>query len=310
MTTDEIIFGMDLVDIGICLGLGVSIVLFMLAIFSQAGTVELSPQREAAIATGHTDRKTVFEKPVISQFLWVLLSVSHSLAMPKLKSWVRKNLIAAGSPNYYTPEEYIALCFLYGVLLGFCLTFMLWIIPNQGVSLVVLLSGFLLGTLMHLYQLQVKASERLRIISRRIPYALDLISLAMGAGATFTEAVKTIVQEDNSDPFNVELRAMLAEIELGTTRRRALQNMSERVPLESVRSIVASVVQAEELGTPLSKVLHDQADLMRLQRSVRAENAAAKASIRILLPCLLLVMAVMITVFGPAIMRALKGGLL
>jgi tight adherence protein C len=96
---------------------------------------------------------------------------------------------------------------------------------------------------------------------------------------------------------------------LGTTRRRALENLARRVPMDAMRSIVASVIQAEELGTPLGTVLHDQATLLRLQRSVRAENRAAIASVRILIPCLLLVVAVMLAVFGPAIIRAVRKGL-
>jgi tight adherence protein C len=88
-----------------------------------------------------------------------------------------------------------------------------------------------------------------------------------------------------------------------------MQNLAQRVPLEGMRGIVASVVQAEELGTPLNDVLHDQATLLRLQRSVHAENAAAVASVRILIPCMLIVVAVILTVFGPAMVRAFHNGL-
>ena len=102
---------------------------------------------------------------------------------------------------------------------------------------------------------------------------------------------------------------MLAEMELGTTRRRALENMAKRVPLDQLRSIISSVVQAEELGTPLADVLHSQANLLRLHRSVRAENAAAVASVRILVPSLLILMAVILAEFAPAILRAISGGL-
>ena len=102
---------------------------------------------------------------------------------------------------------------------------------------------------------------------------------------------------------------MLAEIELGTTRRKAMQNLAERVPLEMLRSIVASVIQAEELGTPLSDVLRSQATLLRMQRSVRAENAAAVASVRILVPSLLILMSVILAVFSPMILRVVRKGL-
>jgi tight adherence protein C len=119
------------------------------------------------------------------------------------------------------------------------------------------------------------------------------------------------VHEDSEDPFNVELKTALAEIELGTTRRRALENLAARVPLDSVRSIIASVVQAEELGTPLHDVLHNEATLMRLHRSVKAENTAAVASIRIMIPGLLILLSVILTVFAPFIVKAItRGGLL
>ena len=93
-----------------------------------------------------------------------------------------------------------------------------------------------------------------------------------------------------------------------STRRKALQNLSDRIPLDVLRSIIASVVQSEDLGTPLGEVLHEQATLLRQQRSVRAENLAAVASVRILLPCLLLVMAVIIMVVAPLALQAIRGG--
>jgi tight adherence protein C len=209
--------------------------------------------------------------------------------------------VAAGSPNYYTPEEYLAVSLLVGILLGAGLSLLKLAVAGEP-SVGGFLIGVLVGAALTIYYMHDKAARRVRQISRRVPYALDLIALAMGAGATFTEAVKTVVREKGEDPFNVELRALLAEIELGTTRRKALLNLADRIPLDSLRSIVASVVQSEELGTPLGEILHDQATLLRQQRSVRAENAAAVAGVRILLPCLLLVIAVILAVFGPFIL--------
>jgi tight adherence protein C len=142
---------------------------------------------------------------------------------------------------------------------------------------------------------------------------MDLLSLAMGAGATFVEALRTIIRDESEleeiDPLSQEWIAVLAEIELGTTRRQALRNFAERTPLESVHSLVASVIQAEELGTPLIAVLRDQAKLLRERRSLRAEEKAAAAGVRILVPCLLLVMACIMTVFGPFAIRIAREGM-
>jgi tight adherence protein C len=285
-----------------------AVALGVVAIFSQPGQVKLSPQREAAIATGHLDRRTVFENPVFRPFLWILLSVAHHLRMPRVKAFLRRQLVSAGSPNFYTPEEYLALSILAGLGLAAMLEIVHLLVVGRF-SFLVVVFGLAIGTGLSVYQIADRAAKRLQNITRNLPYAMDLISLAMGAGATFTEAVETIVREGEDEPLNVELRALLAEIDLGTTRRQSLQDLAARVPIDSMQSLVASVLQAEELGTPLGTVLHDQATLLRLRRSVRAENKAAVASIRILVPCLLLTMAVILTVFGPSIVRGLQGGL-
>ena len=298
----------DPLRVGLSIGVFVSVFLFIYAIFSQPGKIHMSAQREAAIATGHTDRSTAFEQPLLRPALWMLLVLAHRLAMPKAKARLARTLVAAGSPKYYTPEEYLTLATLTGIAAGALLEGAYFLIFSQF-GIVGFAIGLILGMSLSIYQLHNSAAKRIRQISKRVPYSLDLIALAMGAGATFTEAVKTVTRERDDEPFNVELRALLAEMELGTTRRQALLNLSDRIPLDSLQSIVASVVQAEELGTPLGDVLHDQASLLRLQRSMRAEDLAAKASVRILVPCLLLVMAVILAIFGPAIIRMVRGGL-
>ncbi len=300
--------GMDPWTLALSVAMFLSVVLLVYGLFSQPGRIEMSDQRSAALATGHTDRKTLFENPALRPVLWLLLTLAHRFNSPQLKRWVREQLIAAGSPKYYTSEEFLALSLFTGLVMGIILEVLYFASFGQwgGVALGM---GLVLGTVLSIVQLHDMASKRVRLIQRRVPYALDLIALAMGSGATFTEAVRTVTREKTDDPFNVELRTLLAEMDLGTTRRQALINLSARIPLDSLRSIVASVVQAEELGTALGDVLHDQATLLRLQRSVRAENLAARASIRVLIPCLLLVIAVILMVFGPAIVRALQGGL-
>ena len=295
-------------DIVLSVGVFAVVVMFVIGAFGQTGQVNVSAHRQAAIATGHMDRQTVFEKPLLMPLMWLLLSVSQRIRMTKVKNWMRRTLVAAGSPEFYTPDEYFALGLLTGVALGG--SFALFSLFVSGkFSFLAVVVGFVIGLGMSLLQLYLQASKRLRQITKRVPYALDLVSLAMGAGATFTEAIRTVVREKGEDPFNIELRTVLAEMDLGTTRRQALQNLANRVPVDMLRGIVSSVIQAEELGTPLAEVLHSEATLMRLQRSVRAENAAAVASVRILVPSLLILMAVVLAVFGPAIVRAAKKGL-
>jgi len=278
-------------------------------LFSQPGEIRMSPQREAAILAGEEDRKTVFEKSFTRPIMRLLLILAGALSLNEFKEWVRRRLIAAGNPDYYTTEEYLALTMLTALVTGF-FGALLGMFPTKGkLSLFAILLGWAIGAGLRLLDLQSKASNRLRAIARQVPYSLDLISLAMGAGATFVEAVETVVGENReNDPFSEELRALLAEMELGTTRRRALESMADRIPLDNLRAIISSVVQAEELGTPLADVLHSQATLLRQQRSVRAENLAAEASVKILIPCLLIMFAVLLAVLGPWLLTASKSG--
>lgn len=299
--------GLEIIDVVISVGILVCIPLLILGLFSQKGKVEVSAMRQAALATGHRDRETLFENQFLRPILWPLLAASHGLGMPKLKNWIRRKLVASGNPSFLTPEEFLALASFNGLSLAMVLEVVLALSEGQIAILgPIVVYGFVV--FMSLMQLRARAAARLQVISRKVPYALDLLALAMGAGATFVEAVRTVSRENTDDPFNVELNTMLAEIELGSTRRRALLNLADRVPLESLRNVVASAVQAEELGTPLADVLHAQANLMRLNRSVAAEHAAARASVRILLPGLLIMLGVVLVLFAPAIIRFVQAG--
>ncbi len=300
----------DWAKLGTGLVIGLSVCLFALSLFGQRGRMEITPEREMALAAGHADRKTVFENTILQPIMWLLLVLGRYLRLTSLKRWLREKLIAAGSPNFFTADEYVAVAMLWAIAcpLGFQLiNFVLRLgFPIAFVLPIGAIGGFC-GALYHIHG---KAAKRVKEISRRVPYTLDLVSLAMGAGATFTEAVQTLVHEDPEHPFNVELNTVLAEIGLGTARQQAMQNLADRVPLDSLRSIMAAVIQAERLGTPLSEVLTEQANLMRLDRTVQAEKLAAQASVRILLPSMLILISVVFTIFAPLIILAIRGKLL
>jgi tight adherence protein C len=299
--------GQWMIDIGLSVGIFAVVAMFVVAIFRQPYEITISHQRRAAIDSGHADRQTVFENPVLRPVMWITLSVAHRMAVPRLKDWIRRSLTAAGNPSCYSSEEYLALSLFYGIMIALSVS-VFYIVALGGFSFVSMVMGFAAGMGLTIYQLREMSAKRLRLITKRVPYALDLISLAMSAGATFTEAIGTVVRDNSDDPFNEELKIVLAEIELGTTRRQALQNLAIRIPIEMLRSIVASVIQAEDLGTPLADVLHSQASLLRLQRSVRAENLAAVASVRIMVPGALILFSVILAVFGPAVVSFIESG--
>jgi len=299
----------DLLTAATALVVGLFVATLVSALFGQRGHAELTPQREAALLTGHADRHSVFEMPALQPLMWLLLAIIERVRLKGIKKAIRAQLIAAGSPSFYTTDEFLAVCLMWGLAVAVGLEVAMVLFTAQ-ISLLVLPLGLVFGIGFSVYWVYALASKRVRQIGRGVPYTLDLISLAMGAGATFTEAVRTVVHEDPDHPFNAELSSVLAEMELGSTREQALKNLADRIPLENLRSIIAAIIQAEGLGSPLSEVLKQQADLLRLQRSVRAEKLAASASVRILLPGLLILISVVLAVFAPLIILAIKGKLM
>jgi tight adherence protein C len=135
-----------------------------------------------------------------------------------------------------------------------------------------------------------------------------LLCLALSAGLDFPSAVRQIVDKSSQkdDPLTEELAVVLSELSLGKTRREALENFGKRNPTPSVAEFVASVIQAEEEGTPLAEVLMIQAQVSRQRRGVRAEEAASKASLQLLMPMGLVFVSVLCLIGGPLVLKLME----
>jgi tight adherence protein C len=279
-----------------------SIVLLIWSLFRFPVPSEPPLHRRFALAVGQGQRQTLFENPTLAPIMNLALSLAKRFSFGAVRDLVRRDLNAAGNRNGYSIDEYVAICLFTGVGLSLACALLVWLVLSDIEPFTpVLMAGIGFGV--PLWTLHEAGRRRVTRISKRLPYALDLIALMMEAGSTFTEAVETIVRDDPDDDFNQELRLVYAEIEFGTPRPAALAHMAERIPLETLRSIIGAVNQAESLGTPLSTILKNQSGMMRMHRSVRAEKLSASASLRILVPSMLILLAVILIVFGPMIMR-------
>ncbi|RPI61638.1 MAG: hypothetical protein EHM48_05320, partial [Planctomycetaceae bacterium] len=115
----------DLVlTIVLSIGIFAAVFLLIVAVFRQGGEIHMSPLREAAIATGHDDRKTMFENPYLRPILWLFLAAACRISMPGVKKWLRQTLTASGNFNYFTPEEYLATSMFTGMCLGVVMVMM------------------------------------------------------------------------------------------------------------------------------------------------------------------------------------------
>lgn len=285
----------------------VGVALPIYALFRYPVPPEPPVHRRFAAALG-ADRATIFENPVLAPVMNQGLALTHRLNAPGIRKDIRQQLDACGNPAGYSVPEYLAICLVSAAALG-TLSALLMVVAGSAAALLVGPVMAAIGFIVPMLALRNAGNRRCQKIGKQLPYTLDLISLTMAAGSNFTEAIQTLIHDEPDDNLNQELSIVLSEIDFGKPRAAALDNMAKRIPLESLRSIVGAVNQAETLGTPLSTILKLQSDMLRMQRGVQAEKLSASASLRILVPSVLILLAVVVIVFSPLILRGMQGSL-
>lgn len=166
-----------------------------------------------------------------------------------------------------------------------------------------------LGAILPYVRASSEMQKRFKEVNRSLPGAIDLASLCMGAGLDFPGSLRQIVDKSGRrDALIEELNFILQELELGRTRRQALENFADRVPTEAVRDFVGTVIQSEEKGNPLAEVLRIQARMLRMRRSVMAEEAAARAAVLMMGPLMLIFGAIILVLLGPFIVQSMNSG--
>lgn len=276
------------------------------AIFRYPVPDEAPIHRQIAKAVG-VDQETIFESAAFAPVLSLFVQLAKRINLTGLRKSIRQNLQASGNPSGYTVDQVLGLAMAAAVSVG-GLSSALVLLIDGGMLLFFLPVMSVIGFMTPLLALSSSATKRSRKIGKQLPYTLDLIALVMASGSSFTEAIETLIRDDPEDEFNQELAFCLAEMEYGTTRANALQNLGQRIPLDSLRSVIGAVNQAEKLGTPLSAILKVQAEMLRMHRSVRAEKLSASASLKILIPSMLILLAVVLIMAAPMIIRFIVQG--
>ena len=203
-------------------------------------------------------------------------------------------LVLAGRPGGLSVESFWAVVVLTGCaggLLG------LWSSSVLGSQLAIVV-GLALGLWLPLVHLAAIRAQRFTEAARELPASIDLTALAMNAGADFPGALRRVVAGQTGVVAD-ELRLVQMSIDLGVTRAESLRALEVRLPIVEVRDLVRAVVLAEQKGASVTEVMAQQAMAARQRRSVRAEEAAARAGVLLMGPMMLLVLCVLILLVGP-----------
>ena len=223
-----------------------------------------------------------------------------------------KKLELAGSPGGMDATVFWALR-MAGLSLGALLFFVATIAPEgsflKGRGLMIGIPAAAMGFFLPELWLGGRISKRQSDVRKAMPDALDLLTICVEAGLGFDAAMAKVYQKwDNV--VALSFGRVIREIQLGKLRRDALKDMADRLGVAEMTSFIAAVIQSEQLGVSLARVLRIQADQMRIKRRQIAEEAAHKAPIKMLIPMALLIFpSICIVLMTPAVLMLMQSAL-
>lgn len=288
-----------------------------LLVLSFAGAVSTRPasvaRRVAALQTGR--RGAVLERRRRQARRERLRAVVEAMGrrMGRLgaeKPDLRLRLLRAGyrkpaAPYVYTGSRLVVAAGLAGLV--FLLYSIADVRPAQAMVGPVAAGG--LGWMLPRLLLSRRVRRRQNALQKALPDTLDLIVICVEAGLGLNQALARVSEEVESvsSEMSDEIAIVNLEIQAGKPREEALRNLGERTDVADLRSLVTVLVQTERFGTSVARALRVQADNLRTKRRQRAEEAAAKTTIKMIFPLVLFIFpAMFVVILGPAVFHLLE----
>ncbi len=240
---------------------------------------------------------------VISSFGKMTLGKDKDKEKAKVSD-LRLTMIQAGFRYTNAVAVFYGLKVISTILLPLgCMVYMVWSSKFTTVNLAITMGAASLGFFLPNYLLKRTLNGRQNRIDKALPDVLDLMIVSMEAGLSLQSTLNHVADEvlRISKDFHRELRITNAELRTGIPRDNALKNLGERTGVQSVKSLIALMIQSEKMGASIAQSLRTHADFVRVQRSQRAEEMAAKMPIKIIFPTLFCIFpAIFIIILGPA----------
>lgn len=262
--------------------------------------------RETPASLEEIELSMPFSERVITPLIQRAANFAVKFTPAKTLESTRHKLDLAGNPNNWTPSQFFGIRVIAAIGLG-ALIFLLMLVSKSqlgqmlGFTLLFGAVGFMAPALW----LGSKIRTRQQSVVKSLPDALDLLTICVEAGLGFDQAMQKVA-EKWEDELSRSFARVLHEIRLGKTRREALRDMATRLDVSDVTSFIAAVIQAEQLGVSIAKVLRIQSDQMRIRRRQRAEEKAHQAPVKMLFPMVFLIFpAIWVVLLGPAILQVM-----
>ena len=269
-----------------------------------------SPSKNISQNVDHNPRffsqKTFFER-VIRPLLNKFSEEVQGFAPVQVKSLFENLIFLAGKQGIWSVKR---LVFMW--LISICFGLGLGVLISLHVSFhflqetMILIFGASLGALFPFVRLHSIIRQRKRHIRRQLPEFLDLLCVSVQAGLSFDAAVSKILTRMKGELIS-EFERVLNDMNLGMTRAYALTQMAKRCDLEEVYLFTSSVIQAEKLGTSMSRTLKLQSDNIRERHRQFVKAQALKAPVKIIFPMVLFIFpSIFLVLLFPAIITIIK----
>jgi len=299
-------------------GLGIATVVIVvvgLASAGPTGDVAVRLEEFASRATPLTLEEIELSQPftqrVIAPILKGLASFITRFTPANTIEATRHKLELAGRPYNWGPTEFFGFRVLGAAVLGVLAFLLLWMgkQPFQ-IHAIGTIIGAALGFLLPVLWLSGKIRRRQDEVIKALPDALDLLTICVEAGLGFDAAMAKVAEKWENE-LSRAFGRVIHEIRLGKLRREALREMERNVGVTDVTSFVAAVIQADQLGVSMAKVMRIQSEQMRIKRRQRAEEKAHQAPIKMLFPMVFLIFpSIYIVLLGPAVLVIMNSGVM
>lgn len=290
----------------------VAIIIIVIAIGSrkpgdslQARLAEYS-MRETPATLEEIELSLPFSERVLAPMVRRASSFAVRFTPARSLESTRHNLDLAGNPNNWTPSEFFGVRVIAAIGLGALVFIVMSIAGTEWLQRIGFTALFVtLGFMLPALWLGTKIRSRKQSVIKSLPDALDLLTICVEAGLGFDQAMQKVA-EKWEDELSRAFARVLHEIRLGKARREALRDMSNRLDVSDMTSFVAAVIQAEQLGVSIAKVLRIQSDQMRVRRRQRAEEKAHQAPVKMLFPMVFLIFpSLWVVLLGPAVLQVM-----
>jgi len=267
---------------------------------SQLGQMQAKDLQELELQQPFFDRTI---RPLAARLSGAVSRITSS----SFSERTEKRLAQAGNPGDMKVADWLGIKAI-GTGIGAGVLFILFgILPGkipQGLMLALVGAG--IGYIGPEFWLGGRVRKRQKGILLQIPDALDLLTISVRAGLGFDAALGKVV-EKMKGPLVDEFRRALAEVRVGKARREALRDIVPRTEVQPLTNFIGAIIQAEQLGVSISKVLQVQSEQLRIERRQRAEEQAAQAPIKMLFPLVGCIFpSLFVVILGPALILIMQ----